>query len=59
MVFTMTHLISNAETADDILRYIKSGTADVPDWVNKLIEHIDYLDATVRELEAELRMLED
>ena len=50
----MTYLISNSETADDIMRYIKSGAVDVPDWVNKLIEHIEDLSTTINQLEAEL-----
>ena len=50
----MTYLISNNETADDIMRYIKSGAVDVPDWANKLIEHIEDLNVTINQLEAQL-----
>ena len=50
----MTYLISNNETADDIMRYIKSGAVDVPDWVHKLIEHIEDLNVTINQLEAQL-----
>ena len=54
----MTYLISNSETADDIMRYIKSGAVEVPEWALKLIEHIEDLNVTIKRLEAEL-WLED
>lgn len=50
----MTYLISNSETADDIMRYIKSGAVEVPEWALKLIEHIEDLNITINQLEAEL-----
>ena len=54
----MAYLISNSETADDIMRYIKSGAVEVPEWALKLIEHIEDLNVTIYQLEAEL-WLED
>ena len=37
----MTYLVSNAETAEDIMRCIKSGTVDVPEWAIKLAEYAE------------------
>lgn len=37
----MTYLISNSETADDIMRYIKSGAVEVPEWAMKLVDYAE------------------
>ena len=55
----MTYLISNCETAEDIIRYSKSGTVEVPEWAMKLLDHIDSLNETTGNLETELWLSED